>query len=267
LVRERRPELLVMPVSPAEARERFRAGLRTTTAAWAPGYAQANLVVVPHEAAFDFMLFAHRNQQACPLLDVTEPGGTATPLAPGADLRRDLPAYRIWEHGECVTEVPDVIGCWSGDLVAFLLGCSFTFERALTAAGVPVRHVEQNCNVPMFVTSIQCRPGGRFRGPLVVSMRPIPADRVATAVQVTSRYPAVHGAPVHIGDPEALGIADLAKPDFGDPVMGQDGDVPVFWACGVTPQVALACARLPFAITHAPGHMFITDVPDEKYAI
>jgi uncharacterized protein YcsI (UPF0317 family) len=256
-----------MPVSPAEARKRFRAGLRTTTAFWAPGYAQANLVVVPREAAFDFMLFAQRNQRACPLLDVTEPGSTVTSLAPGADLRRDLPAYRIWEHGECVAEAPDVIGCWSDDLVAFLLGCSFTFERALTSAGVPVRHLEQSCNVPMFVTSLQCRPGGRFSGPLVVSMRPIPADLVATAVQITSRYPAVHGAPLHIGNPAALGIADLSKPDFGDSVTCADGDIPVFWACGVTPQLALAYAQLPFAITHAPGHMFITDVPDETYTI
>jgi len=256
-----------MPVSPAEARKRFRAGLRTTTAFWAPGYAQANLVVVPREAAFDFMLFAQRNQRACPLLDVTEPGSTVTSLAPGADLRRDLPAYRIWEHGECVAEAPDVIGCWSDDLVAFLLGCSFTFERALTSAGVPVRHLEQSCNVLMFVTSLQCRPGGRFSGPLVVSMRPIPADLVATAVQITSRYPAVHGAPLHIGNPAALGIADLSKPDFGDSVTCADGDIPVFWACGVTPQMALAYAQLPFAITHAPGHMFITDVPDETYAI
>jgi len=256
-----------MPVSPAEARNRFRAGLRTTTAFWAPGYAQANLVVVPREAAFDFMLFAQRNHRACPLLDVTEPGSTVTSLAPGADLRRDLPAYRIWEHGECIAEAPDVIGCWSDDLVAFLLGCSFTFERALTSAGVPVRHLEQSCNVPMFVTSLQCRPGGRFSGPLVVSMRPIPADLVATAVQITSRYPAVHGAPVHIGNPAALGIADLSKPDFGDSVTCADGDIPMFWACGVTPQVALAYAQLPFAITHAPGHMFITDVPDETYAV
>ncbi len=261
------PELPVIPVSPAEARERFRAGLRTPTAFWAPGYAQANLVAVPREAAFDFMLFAQRNQRACPLLDVTEPGSPVTSLAPGADLRRDLPAYRIWEHGECVAEAADVTGCWGDDLVAFLLGCSFTFERALTAAGVPVRHLEQGCNVPMFVTTSQCRPGGRFSGPLVVSMRPIPADRVATAVQITARYPAVHGAPVHIGHPGALGIADLSKPDFGDPVTCVDGDVPVFWPCGVTPQMAMAYARLPFAITHAPGHMLITDVPDETYAI
>ena len=188
-------------VSPAQARERFRGGLKTPTAAWAPGYAQANLVVLPRDCAFDFMLFAQRNPKACPVLDVTEPGDPVTCLAPGADLRTDLPAYRIWEHGDPVADTADITGYWSGDLVAFLIGCSFTFERALVAAGVPVRHVEQGGNVPMFVTGRQCRPAGRFSGPLVVSMRPIPPDRVATAVQVTARYPAVHGAPVHVGSP------------------------------------------------------------------
>jgi uncharacterized protein YcsI (UPF0317 family) len=257
----------VKSVSPAQARERFRAGLMTPTAFWAPGYAQANLVVVPREAAYDFMVFAQRNPKPCPVLDVTDPGRPVTSLAPAADLRTDLPAYRIWEHGECIAEVPDIKGCWSDDLVAFLIGCSFTFERALADAGVPIRHVEQGCNVPMFITNSQCRPAGRFSGPVVVSMRPIPPERVATAVQVTGRYPAVHGAPVHIGSPEKLGVADLAKPDFGDAVTLHDGDVPVFWACGVTPQVALAYARIPFAITHAPGHMFITDMPDESYAV
>lgn len=254
-------------VSPAEARGRFRAGLRTPTATWAPGYAQANLVVLPRDVAPDFMLFALRNPKPCPVLDVTDPGSPVTCLAPGADLRTDLPAYRVWEHGECVAEPADVSGYWRDDLMAFLIGCSFTFERALTAAGVPVRHLEQGCNVPMFVTGRRCRPAGIFSGPLVVSMRPVPAERVPAAAAVSARYPAVHGAPVHIGSPAALGIADASRPDFGDPVDTQEGDVPVFWACGVTPQVALASARTPFAITHAPGHMLITDVPDEAYAI
>jgi uncharacterized protein YcsI (UPF0317 family) len=253
--------------SPAQARQRFRAGLRTATAGWAMGYAQANLVALPQDFAFDFLLFTQRNQQACPVLDVTDPGSPLTVLAPGADLRTDLPAYRVWERGDCVSEAADVTRFWRGDLVAFLLGCSFTFERALLAAGVPVRHIEQGGNVPMFITSRPCRPAGRFSGPLVVSMRPIPADLVATAVRVTSRYPAVHGAPVHIGSPAALGIADLAKPDFGDPVTSQDSDVPVFWACGVTPQLALASGRPPIAITHAPGHMFITDTLDDALAL
>jgi uncharacterized protein YcsI (UPF0317 family) len=253
--------------SPAQARERFRAGLRTPTAAWAPGYAQANLVVLPRDVAFDFMLFAQRNPKPCPVLDVTEPGDPVTCLAPGADLRTDLPAYRIWSRGECVAETADITRYWREDLMAFLIGCSFTFERALTAAGVPVRHVEQGRNVPMFITSTQCRPAGIFSGPLVVSMRPVPAARIPAAASVTARYPAVHGAPVHVGSPAALGITDLSKPDFGDPVTCQDGDVPVFWACGVTPQVALSRAALEFAITHAPGHMLITDVPDQAYAI
>jgi uncharacterized protein YcsI (UPF0317 family) len=257
----------MISAAPAEARERFRAGLKTPTAAWAPGYAQANLVALPRDYALDFMLFAHRNPKPCPLLDVTDAGSPVTSLAPGADLRTDLPAYRVWENGECVAEPADVSGYWREDLMTFLIGCSFTFERALGAAGVPVRHVEQGRNVPMFVTSEQCRPAGIFGGPLVVSMRPVPADLVPVAVSVTARYPAVHGAPVRTGSPADLGIADLAAPDFGDPVDFEDGDVPVFWACGVTPQVALARARPPFAITHAPGHMLITDVRDEAYAV
>ena len=257
----------MMTVSPAQARERFRAGLRTPTAAWSPGYAQANLVVLPRDVALDFMLFAQRNPRPCPVLDVTDPGRPVTCLAPEADLRTDLPAYRVWEHGECVAETTDVTRYWRDDLMAFLIGCSFTFERALRAACVPVRHVEQGRNVPMFITSGQCRQGGIFGGPLVVSMRPIPEDLVPVAVSVTARYPAVHGAPVHVGSPEDLGIADVSRPDFGDPVDCRDGDVPVFWACGVTPQVALARARPPFAITHAPGHMLITDVLDQAYAI
>jgi uncharacterized protein YcsI (UPF0317 family) len=235
------------------------------TAALAPGYAQANLVVLPQDYAAEFTLFAQRNPKACPVLDVTEPGCPVTRLAPDADLRTDLPAYRIWEHGERVADTADITGYWRDDLVAFLIGCSFTFERALVAAGVPVRHLEQGRNVPMFATSIQCRPGGRFSGPLVVSMRPVPADLVATAVQVTTRYPAVHDAPVQVGSPETLGITDLSRPEFGDPVTCQRGDVPVFWACGVTPQLALAHARPPLAITHVPGHMLITDMPDRAY--
>jgi uncharacterized protein YcsI (UPF0317 family) len=254
-------------VGPSEARARFRAGLKTPTAGWSPGYVQANLVVLPRDQAFDFMMFAQRNPKPCPVLDVTEPGNPVSAMAPQADLRTDLPAYRVWEHGTCVAETGDVTGYWRDDLVAFLIGCSFTFERALVAAGVPVRHIEQGRNVPIYVTSRLCRPAGIFSGPLAVTMRPVPPGLVATAVQVTARYPAVHGAPVHIGNPAALGIADLSRPEFGEPVRAADGDVPVFWACGVTPQVALDRARPPFAITHAPGHMFITDEPDDAYAI
>jgi uncharacterized protein YcsI (UPF0317 family) len=237
------------------------------TASCAPGFAQANLIVLPQDAAGEFEQFARRNPGPCPLLDVTAPGSATTLLAPGADLRTDLPAYRIWEDGHCVAEPGDIVGYWGDDLVAFLTGCSFTFERALLSAGVPVRHLEQGTNVAMFITNRQCEPAGRFAGPLVVSMRPVPASLVATAAAVTDRYPAAHGAPVHAGDPAVLGITDLSRPDFGDPVRAEAGDVPVFWACGVTPQAALAAAQLPFAVTHSPGHMLITDVPDTDLAM
>ncbi len=254
-------------VSPAEARDLFRGGVRHQTAGWAKGYAQANLVAVPQDWAYDVLLFALRNPKPCPILDVTDPGDPATALAPGADLRRDLPSYRVWEGGTCVANVDDVSAYWRPDLVGFLIGCSFTFESALLRAGVPVRHLEAKSNVPMYVTNQRCRPSGRVSGPLVVSMRPIPAQLVSVAVQVTARYPAVHGAPVHVGQPEALGITDLDQPDFGDPVVVGPGEVPVFWACGVTPQAAVIESRPPFAISHVPGHMFITDVPDSVYEI
>lgn len=253
--------------SPAEARARFRAGLRTPTASWAAGFAQANLVVVPADVAGDFAAFARRNPGPCPLLDVTVPGSYCTRLAPGADLRTDLPAYRVWVDGRCAAEPGDVTARWRDDLVAFLTGCSFTFERALLATGVPVRHIEQRTNVPMFVTNRQCEPAGPFSGPLVVSMRPVPADLVPAATAVTARHPAAHGAPVHIGEPAALGITDLSRPDFGDAVLPQPGDVPVFWSCGATTHAVLAASGLPFAITHSPGHMFITDVPDSDQAL
>ncbi len=253
-------------LGPAEARARFRGGLRMPTASCAPGFTQANLVVVPGEVAGEFELFARRNPKPCPVLDIGDPGQPLTRLAPGADLRTDLPAYRVWADGECVAEPSDVVEYWRDDLVAFLIGCSFTFERALMAAGVPVRHLEQGTNVPMYVTNRECEPGGRFAGPLVVSMRPVPAELVGVASAVTAEYPAVHGGPVHVGDPAELGIGDLDVPDFGDPVRVGPGDVPVFWACGVTPQAALMRARLPFAITHAPGHMLVTDRADSEWA-
>ena len=248
-------------------RARFRAGLRAPTAGLAPGYTQVNLVALPRDMAFDFMLFAQRNPRPCPLLDVTDPGAVSTVLAPGADLRTDLPGYRIWRDGELTASPGAVTDVWREDLVTFLIGCSFTFESALLGAGVPVRHIEQRRNVPMFRTTVGCRPAGVFGGPLVVSMRPVPAAQVAAAVQVTARYPAVHGAPVHVGSPQELGIADLSAPDYGDPVEFAPGDVPVFWACGVTPQAALEASRVPFAITHEPGYMLITDVRDETYAV
>jgi uncharacterized protein YcsI (UPF0317 family) len=252
---------------PATARMLFRGGLRVPTPGWAPGYVQANLIAVPRAVAYDLLLFAQRNPKPCPVLDVTDPGDPHTVLAPGADLRTDLPAYRVWTDGDCVAAVDDVTGYWRDDLVAVLLGCSFTFEEALIEAGVPVRHLEEGRNVPMFRTNVACRPAGTLSGPLVVTMRPVPERLVATAARITSRYPAVHGAPVHVGDPAALGITDLSRPDFGDAVTVQDGEVPMFWACGVTPQAAVLASRPEYAISHAPGHMFLTDVPNEEYRI
>lgn len=251
--------------TPARARAAYRAGAVVPSSGHASGYTQANLVILPRDWAWDMLLFGQRNPRPVPLLDVTEPGSTHTELAPGADLRTDLPLYRVWRAGELVEETPDVSGLWRDDLVSFLIGCSFSFERALLEAGVPVRTIEQGRNVAMYRTNQECRPAGRLSGALVVSMRPVPASLVATAVQVTARMPAVHGAPVHVGDPASLGIADLATPDFGAALVFEDGDVPVFWACGVTPQVALMASRPPFAITHAPGHMFVTDARDSDY--
>lgn len=252
---------------PREARAHFRTGAASPTAGWAPGHAQANLITVPADWAYDVLLFCQRNPKPCPVLDVTDAGAWTTPLAPGADLRTDIPRYRVWEHGELVDEPTDVIAHWRDDLVSFLVGCSFTFESALADAGVPMRHIDQGRNVAMYVTARQCRPAGRLHGPLVVSMRQIPAGLADTATRVSALLPAVHGSPVHAGDPAALGIADLGRPDFGDPVDALPGDTPVFWACGVTPQAAVMASRPPFAITHAPGQMFITDVRDEHYRV
>jgi uncharacterized protein YcsI (UPF0317 family) len=234
----------------------------------APGFVQANLVVLPRESAFDFLLFTQRNPKPCPLLEVVE-AGSAEPrvMAAGADLRTDLPRYRLYRDGALVDEPIDLTPFWNDDLVSFLIGCSFTFESALIEAGLPVRHVEQGTNVPMYVTSLPTVPAGAFHGPTVVSMRPIPVGQVVRAVQVTSRFPAVHGAPIHIGDPAAIGIRDVAKPDLGDPVEIRAGEVPVFWACGVTPQAVAMASKPRLMLTHAPGHMFITDRRDAEYAV
>lgn len=254
--------------SPAHWRERIRRGAHLgLTAGLAPGYVQANLAVLPRALAFDFLLFCQRNPKPCPLLEVVEAGEVEPRrFAPGADLRSDLPRYRLYENGELSGEYPDVREIWREDDVAFLLGCSFTFESALVNAGIEMRHQSCGGNVAMYITDIKTEPAGMFSGPMVVSMRPIPHADVARAVQITGRYPAVHGAPVHIGDPSAIGIDDLEQPDFGDAVPVLDGETPVFWACGVTPQAVAMNARPPRMITHAPGHMFITDWRDEELA-
>ena len=252
--------------TPAQVRAACRSGeLVEQTSGLAHGFAQANLVMLPKEDAFDFLQFCQRNPKPCPLLEVTEPGSPVpTGIAPDADLRTDLPRYRIWRDGELVDEPDSVESLWRDDLVSFLIGCSFTFEAGLIEAGIPVRHIDLGRNVPMYQTSIECQPAGRFRGPLVVSMRPLkPADAIR-AVQITSQFPDVHGAPIHIGFPEAIGIEDLHAPDFGDSVPVEDGELPVFWACGVTPQAAVMAARPEFVITHSPGCMFVSDVRDES---
>ncbi|BAP42974.1 putative uncharacterized protein [Pseudomonas sp. StFLB209] len=255
--------------SAVAARARYRGGEIAPTAGQAPGLTQANMISLPREWAYDFLLFAQRNPQACPILDVTEPGSYSTVLAEQADLRTDLPLYRVWRDGRLVQELPDATELWAQhtDLVSFLIGCSFTFETDLLEAGIDVRHISEGCNVPMYRTNRQCRPAGRLQGEMVVSMRPIPASRVAEAAKITARYPAVHGAPVHVGEPALLGIEDVSQPDFGDAVSIRPGEIPVFWACGVTPQAVVMASRVPFAITHAPGHMFITDVPDSHYHV
>jgi uncharacterized protein YcsI (UPF0317 family) len=250
----------------AEVRRAAAKGeLTGPTPGLAPGYVQANLVVVSRDLAFDFLLFCQRNPKPCPLLDVTEPGSPEPKLAAsGADLRTDLPRYRVYRCGELIDEPSDLLSWWREDLVGFLIGCSFTFENSLLQAGVPVRHVEAGCNVPMYRTNRLCQPAGVFRGPMVVSMRPLTPVQAVTAVQICARFPRAHGAPVHFGDPEVLGIRDLHHPDFGDPVEIRAGEVPVFWACGVTPQAVAMEVRPPLLITHKPGHMFVTDLRDHE---
>lgn len=255
-----------MPKTPETIRMECRFGrIANPTAGLAAGYVQANLVIVPAGAADDFETFCRQNPRPCPMLERLEAGAfEPRSSAPGADLRTDLPRYRVFREGRCVESPTSIEHVWRADLVSFLLGCSFTFEDAMLRAGLPVRHVEERRNVPMFRTNVACAPAGPFAGPLVVSMRPLTPQQARQAADITAQYPLAHGAPVHVGDPSALGIADLSRPDFGDAVTLREGEVPVFWACGVTPMLALDHARLDLAITHDPGHMFITDLLDES---
>lgn len=250
---------------PSDVRKLIREGkLDVPTTGMCSGYAQGNLVVLPKELAWDFLLFCQRNPKSCPLLEVADGGSRTFPeFGKGSDIARDIPKYRVYEYGELKEECTDVSRYFedSGrELVSFLIGCSFSFESELLEAGIPVRQIEEGVNVPMYKTNIPCAPAGVFSGNMVVSMRPIPYRQIPAAVAITAAMPRVHGAPVHIGCPEAIGITDLSHPDFGDMVTIREGEAPVFWPCGVTPQAVLMNSRPPFAITHAPGHMFITDV-------
>lgn len=240
---------------------------RGPTAGLAKGYVQGNLVILPTDLAHEFLRFCQANPKPCPIIGLSEPGEPGIPaLGRDLDIRTDLPRYRVWKKGELVGEPTDIRDWWRGDLVSFVIGCSFSFEEALLDAGLPLRHIDRGINVAMYRTNIACHPAGRFAGPLVVSMRPLrPADAIR-AVQITSRFPSVHGAPVHIGLPGLIGIADLAAPDYGDAVEVRDGELPVFWACGVTPQAVIAAAKPDFAITHAPGAMLASDLLNSQLA-
>lgn len=254
--------------SPKEMRQKFRTEeLCMPTAGMCHGYAQGNLAILPKELAFDFLLFTQRNPKPCPILEVSDVGSKSFSLtAPGSDITSDFPLYRVYERGVLTHEVKNIAPFWRDDFVSFLIGCSFTFESAMLDEGLEVRHITQGCNVPMYITNIPCKDAGVFHGPTVCSMRPLPYEDVVKAVQITARFPKVHGAPIHIGDPAHIGIKDLNKPDFGDPVHIKDGEVPVFWACGVTPQAVMMEVKLEICITHAPGHMFITDLPNAHLA-
>ncbi len=237
------------------------------TSGAAHGYVQANLVMLPEQDAFDFLLFCTRNHKPCPILDVLEPGEVAPAIAQDADVRTDLPKYRVYRHGKLDSEVTDVSSLFTQHTVTFLLGCSFSFEKALQANRVPVRNIEQGRNVSMYETSIPCRPAGKFGCNMVVSMRPMKSEDAIRAVQVTTRFHLTHGAPVHMGEPEHIGIKDLNQPDYGDAVTMNAEDIPVFWACGVTSSLAALSAGLPLIITHAPGHMFVSDLVDEDMTL
>lgn len=254
--------------TPHGARLASRSGaLDGPTSGLAPGYVQGNLAILPADLAGDFLRFCQRNPKPCPIIAVSEPGDPFLPVL-GSDLeiRTDVPRYRVWKDGELVDEPTDILGWWRDDLVAFIIGCSHSFEEALIEDGLSIRHIDRNSTVPMYRTAIACVPAGRFHGPLVVSMRPFrPADAIR-AIQITSRFPSVHGAPVHLGAPDQIGIHDLANPDYGDSVPVLPDEIPVFWACGVTPQSVVAAAKPAFAITHAPGCMLVTDIRNSSLA-
>lgn len=255
-------------LSPNELRHKIRVGEHTgNTSGLAPGFVQCNIVILPAASAHDFLRFCQLNPKPCPLLAMSEPGSAALPALGAIDIRTDVPAYRVFRDGEAAADVADIALLWRDDLVTFALGCSFSFEEALLADGLEVRNISRGLNVPMYRSNIDCAAAGPFTAKMVVSMRPFCARDAIRAIQVSSRFPAVHGAPIHLGDPALIGIADLQRPDYGDAVPIEATEIPLFWACGVTPQVALAAARLPLAITHSPGCMLVTDVRNSHLAV
>ena len=247
---------------PYEVRKLIRQGvIATPTSGMCAGYAQANLAIMPRDIAYDFLLFTQRNPKPCPILEVTDAGSKyLKDIAKDCNIATDFPKYRVYEKGVCTGEYTDVEKFWRDDLVSFLIGCSFSFESELIEAGIEMRHNTEGVNVPMYITNIETKPAGMFHGPMTVSMRPIPYNQIVRAVTVSGTMPQVHGTPIHIGDPSVIGIKDINKPDFGDAVTIKDGEVPVFWPCGVTPQSVLMNVKPDFVITHAPGHMLITDI-------
>jgi uncharacterized protein YcsI (UPF0317 family) len=250
-----------------EARRIIRAGEYTGhTAGIAPEFVQGNLCILPREVAQEFAAFCQRNPKPCPVIGMGAPGDPTLPDLGDIDIRTDVPRYRVFKDGKLVDEPTDIHKYWTDELVTFVIGCSFSFERPMIEEGIRLQHVERDTTVPMYRTNIECVPAGRFKGKMVVSMRPLsPADAIR-AVQITSRFPAVHGAPVHLGLPEAIGVKDIMRPDFGDPPEMADGQLPVFWGCGVTPQVAIEAARPSICITHKPGSMLITDKKNHALA-
>lgn len=250
-------------LSPQAVRPYIRSGRLTwKTAGLAPGHLQGNLVILPASVALDFARFCQRNPKPCPLVGVSDTGDPMLrTLGADIDVRTDVPSYNVYRDGELAGQPTDIKDLWTEDSVTFVLGCSYSFERALEMEGVPLRHFETGDVLSMYRTNIECTPAGPFRGTMVTSMRPMPIADAIRAVEITARFPMTHGTPMHLGDPAQIGVADLMKPDWGDPPTIYEGEIPVFWACGVTPQNVIQEAKLPLVITHTPGCTLITDLP------
>ena len=253
-------------MSPKELRTLIARGeFSRPTAGECPGYIQTNMVALPRAYAKRFEAFAKANSKAIPVLEIIEDGHCSKTLAPSANILNEIPKYNILKDGILVETLKDITHYASEDLVFFLIGCSFSFENALIENGMPLRHVDEQKNVAMYRTNIKLTPMEGFEGDMVVSMRPIKKEKVADACIVTSHFPKTHGAPIHVGYPDMIGIDDISKPDYGDAIEIKPDEIPLFWPCGVTPQNVITSMKLPFAITHAPGHMFVTDRKDSEY--